>query len=77
MQLKIYPNPATDQVTLELANNCHLLINDALGRTVSDQVMHKATGTYLISLAGLTPGIYRLRVILDNGETGSTQLLVQ
>ena len=59
---KLFPNPATDEVALELElpsgyQGAFRLYN-AMGQTVLRQEVHEFQSSYLISLLDLNPGIY-------------------
>jgi hypothetical protein len=65
--LKIYPNPAKDQVRIEVPNDFkgHLRLVDLTGRTV--QVMN-VSNVVLLQRDGLPKGIYLVEVISGSGE---------
>lgn len=61
---RMYPNPATDMVTLTgVANNSMVEVYDATGKLVLNT---RLLGTQL-SVAGLAPGVHELRVVGKNG----------
>jgi len=70
----LYPNPATNEITLELSpetsGNLHVQILDITGRVVIDEVHSISSGNQelKISLAEIVNGIYYLQVSSD--ETG-------
>lgn len=77
--LQAYPNPATMGIATLLlpAGGGRLILLDALGRSVREQVLPMAAGSYPVALAGLPPGIYQLRATLGNGQVGQGRLTVQ
>ncbi|QHJ09235.1 SBBP repeat-containing protein [Hymenobacter busanensis] len=76
--LQTYPNPADDYTKLALpAGGGRLALTDALGRTVREQTLPQAAGTYRVALAGLAPGLYHLRATLGNGQTAVSRVTVR
>ncbi|WP_046245560.1 SBBP repeat-containing protein [Hymenobacter terrenus] len=76
--LPAYPNPASGHTSLDLpAGGGHLVLIDALGRTVREQSLPTAAGSYPVSLEGLKSGLYQLRAALNNGKVASTQVQVR
>lgn len=78
-ELRIFPNPAQDQVTVELpgpATTCRSVeLLDAQGRTVAGPQAGPAAGNrFTIGLAGVAPGSYLVRLATDAGT--HTQRLV-
>ncbi|GAA4351105.1 hypothetical protein GCM10023185_09520 [Hymenobacter saemangeumensis] len=77
-----YPNPATEQLTLaaELrqAGPVRLQLLDVLGRPVQQQTLAAPAGPLhqTLSLKGLAPGLYVLRVTLPDGKA-STRTVVK
>lgn len=67
LELKIYPNPATDQIRVgfgeAIASQQYKVVN-VLGETVLENHL---TETQVIDLTTLTPGIYLLTMKTDNG----------
>ena len=84
-QLEAYPNPAADQLTVRTqvgraGTTLRLELLDVLGRTVLRQeapaaLLHQAGATF--RTAGLTPGVYVLRVRTSDGATITRQISVQ
>ena len=64
--VKVYPNPATTQLTLEGARGCALTLVDAVGQAVWS--LREAGMKETIPLTGLAPGVYTL--VAMNSETG-------
>ncbi|UOQ52896.1 hypothetical protein [Hymenobacter cellulosivorans] len=76
--LALYPNPATGTTTLTLpVGGGHLVLSDALGRPVREQVLPAVAGTCPVALDGLAPGVYQLRATLGNGTMATAPLLVR
>ncbi|HOI00700.1 MAG TPA: T9SS type A sorting domain-containing protein, partial [Bacteroidales bacterium] len=64
--LKVYPNPARDQITIELTSSyvkeAEIQVFDITGRPVLQQVFH--TRNILdLPLSGLAPGMYVMRAM--------------
>ena len=64
--VKVYPNPATTQLTVEGARDCALTLVDAVGQVVWS--LREAGMKEVVPLAGLAPGVYTLVAV--NAETG-------
>lgn len=69
--LKIYPNPAINNVTIELnkLNNASLQIIDITGKEVFKQKLNTTTNT--VNIEKLTTGTYLFNVNSDTGNTSS------
>lgn len=70
-QIAIYPNPAVDEMTLQLADDlvakgCRYSVVNELGQTVVE--LKPAERTNRITLTGRSSGLYMVRLSLD-GET--------
>lgn len=61
--LRIYPNPATDQLTILTEKSTTIRISNVLGETVFAQVVSK---NELLDISKLTPGLYFITT--QNGE---------
>jgi hypothetical protein len=69
--LKVYPNPATDQLTLELpetAGPVQVQLYDPLGRLHYQALLRGTDGKRVVNLAGLPAGLYVVRA----GSGGKT-----
>ena len=69
MEMKIYPNPATERITLEISNMEDVQTGvfklfSLSGQLLQEQVVHSATT--FISLAGLSKGAYILKVRIND-----------
>jgi hypothetical protein len=78
--IRIYPNPATHQVTIEIDNAEHvnsLQFVNMLGETISMyELLHeKQEHTFNIPLQEINPGIYLVRII-GNGFYGTYKVIV-
>ena len=71
--LKIYPNPAVDNVSVEGATGCELTIFNTLGQTVVKDNITNAQQTENIS--GLADGVYTIQLINGNGYKKNVKLL--
>jgi hypothetical protein len=67
---RVYPNPATDRITIELPlaeNNEHIMVKvvNGLGQTVVEQLKAEMAGERMIQLSvnELQPGIYFIQLI--------------
>lgn len=67
--IKIYPNPASDQLFIEtdLVGDFTIEIFDATGRIVFNSAFNSSTN---ISLINFSSGIYFLKIISENGFAG-------
>jgi len=69
MEMKIYPNPATERITLEISNWEDLQMGtfklfSLSGQLLQEQPVHSPVTS--ISLAGLSKGAYILKVCMNN-----------
>ena len=69
VEIKIYPNPTTENVTLEITNMEQLLagkftLYSLTGQLLQEHTVHSATTT--VSLANLPKGAYILKVSVNN-----------
>jgi hypothetical protein len=69
-QLKLYPNPATDNLTLEVENPSHpeLTVLNVLGQPVW-KMRYSEGNRHQIPVSGLPSGVYRLQVTTNKGFT--------
>ncbi|RYZ19738.1 MAG: T9SS type A sorting domain-containing protein [Chitinophagaceae bacterium] len=79
VMLKAFPLPARDQLTVqhEKMANGNLVLSTADGRVVRQQIPAPGTIQSSIGLAGLTPGLYILRVDDGNGNVESLKVVKQ
>lgn len=56
----LYPNPANDQMTVTVANATVLEVLDATGRRVLDLGRVGATGSFILAIGVLSPGMYSI-----------------
>ncbi|RZK23666.1 MAG: T9SS type A sorting domain-containing protein [Hymenobacter sp.] len=71
-QVAVYPNPAKNQVAIELPQGLSrqpvaAVLLDALGRVVRQRVLPVGLAAHLLPLAGVAPGIYSLRLTTELG----------
>ncbi len=75
--VKIYPNPATDQITIEgLRENCIVTITSILGNKVK-VLDNKNIRNAMISVEDLPAGIYLITITAENYKSQPVRLLVQ
>lgn len=61
VKVALYPNPATDKVTVQyenIANGTTLYLYDQMGRLMQQTVLENEKGTTQISLQSMLPGLY-------------------
>ena len=61
VKVALYPNPATDRVTVDyenIANGSTLYLYDQMGRLMQQTVLENEKGTTQISLQSMLPGLY-------------------
>lgn len=63
--VKLYPNPATTQIMIETASNGTVMLYNLNGVKVMQEEVY--SGTTIININGLTPGVYICNVITENG----------
>ena len=65
--LTLYPNPMTGVLVVKNTNrnNSRLVMINAVGEEVMNRTLNETTS---INVAGLSPGIYLVKVIMDNAE---------
>jgi len=77
-EIKIYPNPTTEKITLEFSGNVRvenfrpLQIYSLSGQLLHEQPVHSTTT--VISLAGMPKGVYILKVNV-NGVTEDWRII--
>lgn len=68
-QIKVYPNPATNQLWIESPNDLSAInIYDALGRNVLHLSGSGTKTTQRINISNLTPGNYMIQVVDHTGK---------
>ena len=80
--LELYPNPATNAVSLVFGANgrLHVDVIDATGRTVLVEDLGMRTPgvhRHELDIQELTPGMYTVRILDEAGGSGTQRLLVQ
>ena len=74
--LKIVPNPASDQVVIELADaEGTVYLYDMVGRQAATTLMH--SGTAKLSLHSLPTGIYMIKIVLEDGREVWDKVVVE
>jgi hypothetical protein len=71
ISVKVYPNPATDYVTVESPANSTLLLYNSVGMLVYQGI----DGNKKVSVASLPSGVYTLQVVSDKGV--ATQKIIK
>jgi hypothetical protein len=71
--VKVYPNPATNMVTVDAGSVKVIELYNMLGQTVKAPVTY-GSSSHNINTSGLAKGTYTLRIVTDNGTT--TQKLI-
>ncbi|GAB3858992.1 hypothetical protein GCM10028822_34850 [Hymenobacter terrigena] len=71
-QVAVYPNPARNQVAIELPLSLSrqpvmVALVDALGRVMRRQVLSAGLAAHVLPLSNVTPGIYSLRLTTEMG----------
>jgi len=73
--LKIYPNPASDRISINnVSSYCKLAIYDLYGREASAMDI-SGTNNINVELNDLSPGLYVIR--LFSGRSVTTSLLIK
>ncbi len=79
--LRLYPNPASDEITIEGANDCEVVIYDVVGRQVmrSEERERTAAGEKaVINVSQLQRGLYTLQAQNKNsGERKTLKFIVE
>jgi hypothetical protein len=79
--LAVFPNPASDQVTVQLptaaSNSAQVVLTDLSGRTVLTQPLGGGTKATVNLPASLTTGIYLLQVQDAGAVTKPQRLVIQ
>jgi hypothetical protein len=79
VEMKVYPNPAKDQVTIDLREkmeNVMITIYDFQGKAILDQEIGQANGLTTVPLNDVPPGLYFLEVRSSDGQHGLSKLIV-
>ncbi len=75
-EMRIYPNPAINEVTIEISKrgNYDILITDVIGKTVYKTIL---TDKLKIPVIDWNKGLYYVQVISENGFKTTKKLLVE
>jgi len=78
--MKVYPNPAIDQFTIDLnagiqADDQEIIVRDMLGKLVQREQLNASQEEFTFSTAGMNGGIYFVSYVLE-GEVLKTSKLV-
>ncbi len=77
--VSLYPNPATEEVTLDFgeeAEKALFVVFNAQGQLIADG-RARDTSTHKISTADWQPGLYLIRVRVDNNKNETLRLIVK
>jgi uncharacterized delta-60 repeat protein len=79
--VRVYPNPASSQVVVEIptmnARTVELVLKDAMGRTVLHRSISGQQGQVVLAVESLARGLYLLEVVGDGARVHSSKLVVQ
>jgi uncharacterized repeat protein (TIGR03803 family) len=82
-QLVVYPNPAKDQLTIQLTNvsesRIYIVITDILGKMVQQErvVVNTNQNQVQVNISELKQGIYLLKVMNESGESVGSEKIVK
>jgi len=75
--ISIYPNPASDYITVSITGDIRQLdIIDLTGRKRASYTVPEGSTTYTADLSALPKGIYVVRFITGSGESGGRKIVV-
>jgi hypothetical protein len=76
-QIKLYPNPTSGAVTLELGgvNVASIRIYDARGRLL--EALNQCSGNCRIELGMFEDGLYQLVILTEEGKTVTKPVVLQ
>ncbi|CAF3817074.1 unnamed protein product [Rotaria sp. Silwood1] len=74
-EIKVYPNPAKDMVTIDCAGAKELLIIDCLGRTVYKSMVNSQWS--MVNTKQFGKGVYVVKAVMSNGEVKTEKLVVE
>lgn len=75
--LRVFPNPASDRVFVETAEQLNrIALYDLQGRALQHIRVEQTAGGYTLDLPTIAKGLYVLQVVAANGQRGSIKLLV-
>lgn len=77
VSLNVYPNPATEHLTVQLSDNAEYTVAmfDAQGKVVYEQ--SGLVMAHTIAVNEMERGAYLLKVVKENGETATRRVIVQ
>ncbi|PIY34492.1 MAG: hypothetical protein COZ08_01595, partial [Bacteroidetes bacterium CG_4_10_14_3_um_filter_42_6] len=75
VDLVVYPNPASNQVTVLADEDAQVMIINLMGQTVKTVPVVK--GANPIALTDLTNGMYLVKIDYKNGTTAVNRLMVK
>lgn len=81
--ISLYPNPATDEVTLSFhaggAGQCTLALTDIAGKTIRKETVGYAAGRneHTLSTGHLAAGVYMIRLQDDKGQNHNMKLTIK
>jgi hypothetical protein len=81
--LLIYPNPAQSQINIQTSSNINgassLNVYDMTGKLALKVVFQKAQSLHqqVLNISSLTPGLYQVEVVIDNGTRLKSKFVKQ
>ncbi|MEK7254910.1 MAG: T9SS type A sorting domain-containing protein, partial [Bacteroidota bacterium] len=79
LEVKIYPNPADEMLTIEAKNGFQAgdaLLIDLQGKIILKQPLPNAAGQLTLSTAHLAPGIYFMTIQTSSGTLHRFKILI-
>jgi hypothetical protein len=77
--ISVYPNPANDQLTIEydeLSNESAVYIYSIVGALVIKDYINNPSGTQIIDVSKLTPGVYFVSIKNDNEQLFTQKIVI-
>jgi len=75
--ISIYPNPASDYITVSITGDIgQLFITNITGRKIREYTVPKNSSTFGADISGLPKGIYLVNFVTANGESGGGKVVV-
>lgn len=68
LKYQVFPNPATDMIFVDIAEEANVELLDALGRRLDIPAQSASAAGMTLPLTGLSPGIYYLRIRAEDQQ---------